>query len=57
MERDFVQYQPTQPFPINDITGSGFLSGMPQRAQIATSGFKRIVEHVRNSASLITNSR
>jgi AbiTii len=48
MEKDFVQYQPTRPFPVNDITGSGLLSGMPQRALIATSGFKRIVENVRN---------
>jgi len=48
MEKEFVQYVPAQPFLVDDITGSGLLSGMPQRAQIATSGFKRIIEHVRS---------
>jgi hypothetical protein len=48
LREDVVQYQPGRRVPITDVTGSDMLSGFPQRVQISTTGFRRIIEHVRN---------
>jgi len=47
LKEDVVQYQPGKKVPVTDITGSGMFSEFPQRVQISTSGFRRIIEHVR----------
>jgi hypothetical protein len=47
LKKDVVQYQPGKRYPITDI----ILSGSPQRIQVSTSGFRRIIEHVRDRLS------
>jgi hypothetical protein len=57
MKEDVVQFQPDRRLPVRDITGSGLLSGMPQRVLISTTEFRRIIEHVRGRLRLGAGAR